>query len=233
MSEIILDVKNLKVSFGKENVIENLSFRVKKGEFVSIIGPNGSGKTTLLKALLGLVKYNGQIKWKKGIKINYLPQWFSRENFSAIPITVKEFFKLKNVDEEKIKKAIEMVGLEYKKVLNKNPYELSAGQFQRLLIAWTFVDEHDVVLLDEPTTGIDVGGEKTIYDLLYKFWKEKGTTIFMVTHELNIVYYYSTNVLCLHKSCQAFGKPENVLNEEILTKTYGIRIKFHAHKVKK
>ena len=233
MPEIILKVKNLKVSFGKETVIENLSFKVKRGDFISIIGPNGSGKTTLLKALLGLIKYEGEIEWKKGIKINYLPQWFSKESFSVIPITVKEFFELKNTDEEKIKKAIEMVGLEYKKVLNKNPHELSAGQFQRLLIAWTFVDEPDVVLLDEPTTGIDIGGEKTIYHLLYKFWKEKGMTILMVTHELNIVYYYSTNVLCLHKRCLAFGKPEDVLNEKILTKTYGIKIKFHKHKMRR
>ena len=232
MKETILKVKNLTVSFGKEKVIDRLSFSVKQGEFISIIGPNGSGKTTLLKALLSLIPYQGKIEWKSDIKINYLPQWFSKENFATIPMSVKEFFHLKTKNESRIRRAIKVVGLPLR-VLNKNPSTLSTGQFQRVLTAWTFVDFPDVVLLDEPTAGIDVGGEKTIYDLLQNFWKERGATILMVTHELNVVYYYSTNVLCLHKKCLAFGKPEDVLKEGVLTQTYGVKIKFHRHKVKK
>ncbi len=228
--DIILSVKNLNVAFDKEVVVKNLNFKVRVGEFISIIGPNGSGKSTLLKALLNLIPYEGEIKWKENIKINYLPQWFSKEKFSIIPMSVKDFFYLKTKDEETIKKAVNTVGLEYSKIMEKNPSELSTGQFQRLLIAWTFIDNPDVVLLDEPTTGIDVGGEKTIYDLLYKMWKERKTTIFMVTHEINVVYYYSTSVLCLHKRCLSFGKPNQVLNEKLLSETYGMKIKFHMHR---
>ena len=229
-SEFILEVKNLNVSFGKEKVIENLSFKVRNNEFISIIGPNGSGKSTLLKALVGLVPYEGKIKWKNGLKINYLPQSFSRENFNLVPISVEEFFELKNVKREEIKENLEKVGLNYEKVRNKNPAELSGGEFQRMLIAWTFVDNPDVVLLDEPTSGIDVGGEKTIYDLLYKYWKEEKKTIFLVTHEIEIVYKYSTNVLCLNKRCVTFGKPKEVLTKESLEKLYGMEISMHTHK---
>jgi len=231
--KMILEVKNLSVSFGKEKIIDSLSFNVKENEFVSIIGPNGSGKTTLIKALLGLIPYEGKIKWKEGVKINYLPQWFSKENFSLIPMTVEEFFELKRIDKEKMREACQAVGLNFKKIKKINPHKLSAGEFQRLLIAWSFIDDPDVLLLDEPVTGIDVSGEKTIYDLLYKFWKEKKKTIFMVTHDLNVVYYYSTSVLCLHKKCMAFGKPKDLLKESILTEIYGMKIKFHGHRVRK
>jgi len=225
-SEIVLEVKNLSVSFGKEKVIENLSFKVRENEFISIIGPNGSGKSTLLKALVGLVPYEGEIKWKKGLKINYLPQSFSRENFNLVPISVEEFFELKNVKREKINENLEKVGLNYEKFKNKNPAELSGGEFQRMLIAWTFVDNPDVVLLDEPTSGIDVDGQKFVYDLLYKYWKEEKKTIFLVTHEIEMIYKYSTNVLFLHKGQLIFGKPKKVLRKKYLKKLYETENKY-------
>ena len=233
MTEIILEVKNLSVEFDGEKIIDRLSFKVKRGEFISIIGPNGSGKTTLLKALLGLIPYKGKIKWKKDMKINYLPQWFSKENFNSLPISVKEFFELKGIKEDKMYSLLSKVGVSYNRLKHKNPGKLSAGQLQRILLAWTFSDDPDVVLLDEPTTGIDVGGKKTIYDLLSLFWKGRKVTIFIVTHEINIVSSLSTNVICLHKKCLAFGKPEDVLQTPILEKTYGTKIKFHTHRVKK
>jgi len=233
MKEKILEVKNLSVKFGEEEVIKNLSFEVEKGEFLIILGPNGSGKTTLFRAILGLIPSSGEVVWQKGKipKISYLPERLSRERFYDLPITINDFFKFKEESEEKISYFLEAVGLEPKEILNKNPGNLSSGQFQRMLIAWSLIKEPEVLFFDEPATGVDIGGEETIYSLLEKFWREKGITIFLITHELNIVYRYATNVLCLSKKgfC-CFGKPKEILTPDSLEKIYGAEINFYDYK---
>jgi zinc transport system ATP-binding protein len=233
MKEKILEVKNLSVKFGEEEVIKNLSFEVEKGEFLIVLGPNGSGKTTLFKAILGLIPSSGEVIWQRGKipKISYLPERLSRERFYDLPITINDFFKFKEESEEKISYVLEAVGLEPKEILNKNPVNLSSGQFQRMLIAWSLIKEPEVLFFDEPATGVDIGGEETIYSLLEKFWREKGITIFLITHELNIVYKYATNVLCLSKKgfC-CFGKPKEILTPDSLEKIYGAEINFYDYK---
>lgn len=231
MTEAILKVENLNVKFGKEEVIKNLSFEAKKGEFLIFLGPNGSGKTTLMKAILGLVHSEGKIIWPEKPKISYLPERLSRERFKESAILVKEFFKIKEKSEDKILAILKIVGLEPNEVLNKNPGDLSSGQFQRMLIAWSLISEPEVLFFDEPATGIDIGGEETIYSLLGKFWKEKNLTIFLVTHDLNVVYKYATNVLCLSKKgvC-CFGSPKEILTPKVLEKIYGTETKFYEHK---
>ncbi len=228
MTETILKVKNLTVKFGKEVVVSNVSFSVERGEVLTIIGPNGSGKTTLLRALLGIIPYEGKVWWKPGIKVNFLPQHLSKLTFSKIPMTVSEFFKLKTIEEREVKSMLKRVGLNTK-VLNKNPSELSMGQFQRVLIAWSLIDKPDVLLMDEPMTGIDVGGLKTVYSLLESFWKKEGLTILMVTHDLNVVYSLSTRCLCMCKDMACYGPPKEILTPETLKKLYGGSIKFFKH----
>jgi len=235
MKEIILKVKNLRVKFGKEEVIKNLSFEVKKGEFLIILGPNGAGKTTLFKTLLGLIPWEGEIIWQqeKTPKISYLPERLSREKFKNLTISVKDFFEFKEKNEKKILNILKAVGLEPKEILNKNPGNLSSGQFQRMLIAWSLISEPDILFFDEPATGIDISGGETVYSLLEKFWKEKKITVLLISHDLNIIYRYATNVLCLSKKeIQCFGPPTEVLNPEILRKIYGTEIKFYKHKGK-
>jgi len=233
MTETILKVQNLNVKFGKEEVIKNLSFEVKKGEFLIVLGPNGAGKTTLFKAILGLVPSEGEIIWQgaKIPKISYLPERLSQDKFKNLAISVKEFFRFKESSDEKISSILKIVGLEPKEILNKNPGDLSSGQFQRMLIAWSLISEPEILFFDEPATGIDVGGEETIYSLLEKFWKEKNLTILLITHDLDIVYKYATNILCLSKKevC-CFGSPKEILTPEVLEKVYGTGIKFYEHK---
>ncbi len=233
MSETILKVANLGVRFGEEEVIKNLSFEVERGEFLIVLGPNGAGKSTLFRAILGLIPSVGKIIWRGGKtpKIGYLPERLSQENFKKIPISVKEFFQEKEKSEEKILNILEKVGLESKEVLNKNPGNLSSGQFQRMLIAWSLISEPEILFFDEPAIGIDIGGEETIYSLLEKFWQEKNLTILLITHDLTVVYKYATNVLCLSKkeAC-CFGPPKEVLTPEKLEKIYGTEIKFYQHK---
>jgi len=231
MSEKVLRVEKLNVRFGEEEIIKNLSFEVEEGEILTIIGPNGSGKTTLLRALLGLIPYKGKIEWAPHVKIGYLPQRLSRRTFQSIPLSIEEFFGFKKVSRKQILEIFKLVGLGGgKKLLRRNPSELSSGEFQRMLIAWCLVDKPNVLLLDEPSESIDIGGEETIYSLLGKFWRERRLTILLVTHDLNIVYAYSSNVLCLCKKIFCYGPPKEILTPKRLQQLYGTKIKFYKHK---
>jgi zinc transport system ATP-binding protein len=109
---------------------------------------------------------------------------------------------------------------------------LSGGQLQRILVAWAILDSPDVLLFDEPTTGIDVGGEETIYNLLKKLNDETALTILVISHDLNIVYKYANNVLCLNKEKLCFGPPSDVLDQQALIKLYGDEAGFYAHEHK-
>lgn len=226
--DIILQVENLNVIFDSEKIIDNLSFNLKDKENLVIVGPNGAGKTVLLRALLGVIPYDGKIKWKDGVKIGYVPQRFFPPN--EIPLSVEEFFSFKKVDLEKVKKYLNSVGMDNGiSFLKKQLGDLSAGQFQRIMIAWTLVDEPDVLLFDEPTTGIDIGGEETIYNLLKKIEKEINLTIILITHDLNVVYKLADSVLCLNKKTICYGVPNDVLSSENVDKLYGGEVKFYYH----
>lgn len=226
MSEPILSVKNLNVAFGNEEIIKDLSFEVQKGDIVTILGPNGAGKTVLLRTLLGVFPFKGEIKWEKEVKISYVPQ---RLPFiKDTPMSVEEFFRLKRVSGKEIEKTLNSVGFE-ENFLNKNIGELSSGQFQRILIAWALIGNPDVLLFDEPTTGIDIGGEETIYGLLAKLKKERGFTILLVTHDLSVVFKFSNYVICLNRCPICQGYPKEVLSLETLQKLYGEEVKFYDH----
>jgi len=226
MAETILKVENLNVKLDDELIICNLSFEVKRGEVLTILGPNGAGKTVLLKTLLGIFPFEGKIEWKKGIKIGYVPQ---RVPFvKDFPISIEEFFKLKTKNENEIKEVLKLVGFK-ESFLKKNLGELSSGQYQRILVAWALVGNPDVLLFDEPTTGIDISGEETIYQLLERLKKEKNLTIILVTHDLSVVFKFSDYVICLNKCPICQGKPKETVTPEALSKLYGQEIKFYEH----
>jgi len=227
MLEPILKVKNLDVSFGKEEIIKDLSFEVKRGEVLIILGPNGAGKTTLLRALLGLVPYKGKIIWGSQ-KISYLPPQELVQRKYLPPMTIEEFFGFKDVSKDDMLKIFQEVGLNVS--LFKKPFgALSTGQFQRMMIAWALVDKPEVLLFDEATYGIDAGGEDTIYSLLHNFWEKRNLTILLVTHDLDIVYEHANNVLCLNKDKMCYGEPTKILTPQNLEKIYGTGIKFYKH----
>ena len=227
----LLEVKNLNVSLDGERIIENLSFQIDRGEFLTVLGSNGAGKTVLLRTLLGFLPYEGSIAWHQKPKIGYLPQGLNQLKVKDFPLTVQDFFALKNPvpDSEGITTFLHLVGLE-KDILLKTAGNLSGGQFQRMLVAWTLVSHPNVLFFDEPTTGIDIGGGETIYSLLRTIWEKEKLTIFLVTHDLNIVYKYSTHVLCLNrKGHQCFGPAKEILSPEKLEQIFGTEIKFYEH----
>lgn len=227
MSGNILEVKNLFVSFNNENIIDDLSFNLKEKENLVIVGPNGAGKTVLLKTLLGIFPHAGEINWKKEVKIGYVPQRFLADK--TIPLDVEEFFKFKKVDSKKISESLDLVGIRDKSILKKKIGELSSGQLQRILIAWSLIDNPDVLLFDEPTSGIDIEGEETIYNLLAQIEKQRDLTIILITHDLNVVYKLANFVLCLNKKAICYGPPQEAISPDSLNQLYGGEIKFYTH----
>ncbi len=123
----------------------------------------------------------------------------------------------------------EILNTNYTFFTNKKMGDLSSGQFQRILVAWSLSSDPQVLLFDEPTTGIDMGGEETIYGLLAKLKKEKDLTILLVTHDLSVVYKFSDYVICLNKCPICQGIPKEVLTPEILRNLYAQEVKFYEH----
>lgn len=228
MDDLILKVKNLSVSFNGDKIIDDISFDLKNKENLIIVGPNGAGKSVLLKTLLGIFSFSGEIKWREGLKVSYFPQSF----FPAkeIPLSVREFFKFKKAPQNKIEESLKAVGLDDLSILSKKIGFLSTGQFQRMMIAWSLVDDPHVLLFDEPTSGIDIEGEETIYNLLSQIEEKINLTIIIVTHDLNIVYKLADNVLCLNKKAVCYGAPQEALSSENLHKLYGGEMKVYQHK---
>src|SRR3989344_1548444 len=233
-AENVLEVNDLSVQFGDEEpVLKDISFSVGKGDVLAIIGPNGAGKTVLFRALMGLISYDGDISWSKDVKLGYVPQRLP-ENIH-LPLTVKEFFVLKskkfllkdNLLLQSVVHELKSVGLE-EEILGRKLAHLSRGQFQRVLIAWAILGHPDVLLFDEPTAGIDIAGEDTVYNLLHKLQDERGMTVLIISHDLNIVYRYADKVLCLNKENLCFGEPKRALTSEQIEKLYG-ESAFHHH----
>ena len=226
--ETILEVKDISVQFSKETpVLNGISFAIQKGEVLAVVGPNGAGKSVLFQALLGLISYSGTVRWKPGVKIGYVPQKLAIEH--GFPLTVKEFLQLKGKSTKKsLVEAFHAVGLA-ENIQNKRLGDLSGGQFQRVLIAFALMGQPDVLLFDEPTAGVDLTGEETIYNLLHKLQDDKNLTIILISHDLNVVYKYANQVICINKEQICFGIPQDVLSPEGLSQLYGSEQKFFHH----
>ncbi len=208
--EPILRVHNLRVRIGNYLILDDLNFDVKKGTVLAIVGPNGAGKTTLFKALLDLVPFSGKITWKKGVNMGYVPQGLLATD---IPITVREFLKLKcDVDP---RKCLSTVGLE-ENLLDMQLGKLSGGQLQRVLLAWSIIDNPDVLLFDEPTSGVDVGAEEPIYERLTDLKKTLGITILLISHNHHVVLHYSDLVLGINRKQIFFGETSGIDHSMIM-----------------
>lgn len=234
----ILTVENLSVTFSGQKVLENINFHAAKGDVLAVIGPNGAGKSVLFRTLLGLIPYTGEISWHKDVRLGYVPQKSFIEH--GFPLTVKEFLSLKTKSEQEIIRVLSSVGigkteheheshhLQYH-ILNRRIGVLSGGEFQRVLIAWALIDHPNVLLFDEPTSGIDIGGEETIYNLLSELQKKQDLTIILISHDLNVVYKYANNVICINKRQICFGEPHTVLDPNELAQIYGGKASFYHH----
>jgi len=232
----IVEVKNLTVSYDNNIVLSNISFEIEAGSICAIIGPNGSGKTTLLKAILGLIEIKqGEIKiLGKNIKqvldkISYVPQRFSFDK--TFPITVEEFMALSLAKDGSRKLIAEKLQeLEMHKTKNQLLSELSGGQLQRVLIARSLLNNPKILFWDEPISGIDIGGERTFYQLAKHLNQDHKITIVLVSHELDVVYKFANQVVCLNKKLICQGLPEKVLTPDKISELYGpVSLYKHQH----
>lgn len=200
----ILEVNNLKVSFNNHDIFTDLNFIIERDTSVAVVGSNGSGKTVLFKCLLGLIPYSGSVKWSDDVRIGYVPQKLSVPK--DLPLTVLEFLRLKEGSMEKILKTLSCVGFseEHKghihndtRVLKTRLSSLSGGELQRVLMANALLGDPNVLLLDEPTAGVDIEGEETFYGLFKNLKKDKDLTIIFISHDPEAVKLYADKTIKL------------------------------------
>lgn len=217
-----IDVDNIVVRFGAQNVLDNVSLCVHKGEFIGLIGPNGAGKTTLLRALLGLLEPEAGAVARPGAVLGYVPQRGALYD-GTVPISVLEVVRLGATGASKhdAMQALRMVRMEAE--AGKRFTELSGGQQQRVTIAKALAARADVLILDEPATGIDEHSQTAFYELLGSL-HQSGTTIIMVSHEVDTVLKLVTRVICLNGSVVYDGSPEHFEADKYLPQTYA---KYH------
>lgn len=223
----ILKVENISVIADERPILENVSFTVNRGDVVAIVGPNGAGKSTLFRALLDLISYEGEIHWSHDIKIGYVPQNLGFER--DLPLTVLEFMGLGGASKNIIHDVLKSVGIIDHSFMSRRIGVLSGGEVQRVMIARALLGKPNVLLFDEPTSGVDISGEETIYQLLHTLQYKHDLTIILISHDLNVVYRYATKVVCLNRRRICSGVPDEVLDPAMLKKLYGDEVKYYHH----
>lgn len=229
-----IEVTDVWFSYDSEQILADITFSIPQGSITALIGPNGSGKTTLLKVMLGFlepkqgnVSVLGSSPKIARKKVGYVPQRFDFDR--TFPITVAELLEFSHptASEEKIRQYLAHLGMEH--VLPVRIGELSGGQLQRVLIARAMLHDPSILFLDEPVSGIDVGGEQTFYQLVSHLHKEHGTTMIMVSHEIDVVQRFADQVVCINRSLLCNGSPNSVVTPELIEKLYGEDATIYAH----
>lgn len=241
-----LKVENLCVKSGGLHLLENITFSVEEGKIVAIIGPNGAGKTTLIKAILGLIPYDtGSVTLfgrplkhnKLPVRVGYVPQRLQFDR--TFPITVSEllsftlppYYKFplhqKKEEKENIIRLLETVGAH--ELMYRSVGSLSGGELQRIMIAKAIVNDPEILFLDEPASGVDIEGQERFHDLVKRLNKEKNLTVILISHDLNVVFRFADNVLCLNRKLVCSGKPQEALTDEVIKSVYGEMMGAYIH----
>lgn len=242
---LAIEVRGLKVTLGDTQVLRGVDFHVPKGQIVALIGPNGSGKTTLLRCLLGLhqpdageVRIFGQ-KHSPDLlrRVGYVPQRLALDR--SFVLSVREFLALKLKATRNwfwqrhatIDAALKSVLEEFDvaRLLDRPLAGLSGGQLQRVLIAFSLLGEPDLLLLDEPTAGVDTPGEHTFYELITQVHRRHKLTVVLVSHDLSMVFRHASRVYALNGIICCEGTPEEVMNADSLKQAYGIHVTPYHH----
>lgn len=230
-----VSLRNITVRFGTHTALNNVSFNAESGSFISVVGPNGGGKSTLIKLLLGLVSQESgtaEIFGKSpdktpASKIGYVPQLKTLDrSFPALPVELVAsgingtWSTRLTTDEKRIAgEALDMVGVGHlaKRQLSK----LSGGEMQKVYLARSIVRKPELLLLDEPATGIDSASEKDLSKLLEEYQKSTVSTVIMVTHDWEAAYHHSSSVLILNQSVICFENPDKAFHENNMRIAFG------------
>lgn len=228
-------IENLSVEIGKETILQDINLEVHCGELVMLIGRNGAGKSTLLKSILKEIEHTGKIDFidmkenkKKKIKIGYVPQNLNIER--DMPTTVYDMFasyisnkpvwlmKDKKIY-KKIKENLKMFGAE--QLIDKRVGNLSGGELQRVLLAIATTPVPNLLILDEPVSGVDRNGTKDFYEILNKLKKEYDMSIILVSHDLDLVKKFADRVVLLDKEVIKQGTAEDVYKSKEFIERFG------------
>ena len=204
----LLEVKLLDVRFGSNEVLQHVDLCVTGAEIVTVIGPNGSGKTTLVRAALGLVNaHSGSIWRKPGLRIGYVPQSIKVD--LALPLSVRRFVTLSpKVNAEGAAQALEE--LQVSAMQDRPIQSLSGGEMRRVLLARALAQHPQLLVLDEPTAGVDVGGQADLYALIEDLRNRHGCAVLLISHDLHLVMASTDRVVCLNRHVCCTGTPQDV-----------------------
>jgi zinc transport system ATP-binding protein len=241
MSQPIVQIKDVSFRYNHDLVLEGITMDIPKGEFLGVIGPNGSGKSTLLKIILGLLTpTTGKVflfgkelsKFTDWHKIGYVPQKVVQQ--LHFPVTVSEVVSLgligtKNPSKNAISDALTSVGMLAFKT--RKIEELSGGQKQRVFIARALVSKPELLVLDEPTVGVDVEAQAEFYELLRKLNTEMNLTLILVSHDIDVVANEVTTLACINGKLVCHLPPKKFIKEDYLENVYGkdMHLVVHGH----
>ena len=219
MTKTLISADNLSIIRKGKRILKDISLSVSEGEFITIIGPNGAGKTVLLHTLMGLMKADkGSVTRRPDLKIGYMPQRFTPE--TTMPITVVRFLSLvKGVDKNAINDALELV--QAAEVAQRPLSVLSGGEVQRVMLARSLLHKPDILILDEPAQGLDVGGQLSFHKLLENIYQTRGCAVLMVSHDLHMVLASTAKVICMFHHICCSGKPSVVVKNPQFTTLFG------------
>lgn len=240
-----IEVHDLHLALEGRPILSGVNLRIPSSELVALIGPNGSGKTTLLRCLLGLqrpdrggIRLLGERRIQKILpRVGYVPQKLALD--PSFIISVREFLclRLRNTRhwfwhrrswlDHRLRDAL--AEMEVEKLLDAPLGNLSGGEWQRVLIAFSLAPKPDLLLLDEPTAGVDAPGEHSFYEIIAGIQQRHRMTVVLVSHDLSMVYRHATWVYALNRVICCEGPPERIMNAESLKQAYGIHVSPYQH----
>ena len=216
----LIAARHASVRFGGTEVLHDISLRVDAAEIVTIVGPNGSGKSTLLRALLGITPLAaGRVSRRPGLRIGYVPQRLQIDR--TLPMTARRFLSLP-IRQTPVASAAALARVGVPEVADRQMADLSGGQFQRVLLARALLTEPDLLILDEPTQGLDQPGEAAFYRLIEELRRDTGCAVLMVSHDLHVVMSASDRVICLNGHICCEGTPHVVSNAPEYRALFGL-----------
>lgn len=221
------------MGYGRTVVLKEVTLRINQGEFWCFLGPNGEGKTTLIKGLLGAIRpRQGRIQLRrdfaKGKRVGFVPQ--ECELNPSAPTTVREFILSglvglpipSNVRRKRLERLLELINLKHK--INSNFWQLSGGQRQRALVARALIRDPLLLIVDEPTAGLDLGAANNVLNMIQSLSQEFNITIGFVTHDLQIAARHASHAALFRNGTITSGPMETVFIDEHLTRTFGVPI---------
>ncbi|MBN6063637.1 zinc ABC transporter ATP-binding protein ZnuC [Aggregatibacter actinomycetemcomitans] len=215
----LVELKNINVKFGQQTALQNINLTVYPNSIITIVGPNGGGKSTLLKVLLKLQQpTSGNVIYNKSIRIGYVPQKIYLD--PNLPITVEKFLSLKRgIRPQDIGQAMALLSISH--LIHNSMQKLSGGEMQRVLLARAILNKPNLLVLDEPTQGVDITGQAELYQLIHQTRKNLNCAILMVSHDLHIVMADTNEVLCINQHICCAGTPETISNDPTFIHLFG------------